>query len=342
MAQRVSMKVSILGSGSWGTTVASLVAGRNDAMLWARNPETANEINENHTNSRYLKGFELNPNLRATSDLAEACARADVLVVGVPSHVFREVLTEARPFIRPWIPIVSLTKGLESGSLYRMTQIINELFPGHPAAALTGPNLAKEIMAGCAAATVIATEDPSVGARLQQVFRTTLLRVYRNTDIVGSELGGALKNVIAIGTGIAQGLSVGDNTRATVITRGLTELTVLGVAMGGQERTFAGLAGMGDLIATCISPQSRNRYVGEELGKGRPLADILAEMSMVAEGVKSCASVARLAEQYGVSMPVCNEVYRVVDGQIPAQDAYRGLMRRPGGHELDTDDLSLD
>ncbi len=331
------MKVAVLGSGSWGTTVASLLAWRNDALIWARDSTTAGEINDHSKNSKYLDGYDLNPNLRATDDLAEACAHADVLVMGVPSHVFREVLVEAKPMIRPWIPIVSLTKGLESGTKLRMTQLVTEIFPGHPVAALTGPNLAKEIMAGCAAASVIATEDPSVGAQLQRIFATPLFRVYRNHDIVGCELGGALKNVIALATGIAQGLSVGDNTRSMVITRGLAELSLLGVALGGEAQTFAGLAGMGDMIATCISPQSRNRYVGEQLGKGRSLEDILDEMSMVAEGVKACRSVEELANEHGVAMPVCHEVFRVIDGQIPASKAYAGLERVPGGHEADTE-----
>ncbi len=333
------MKVSVLGSGSWGTTVASLLSSRNDTVIWSRRQEVADQINSEHTND-YLSGFTLHSRLRAVSDLGEACAHADLLVVGVPSHSFRQVLIDAAPHVRPWIPVVSLSKGLEDGTKFRMTQIVNELYPGHPVAALTGPNLAKEIMAGQAAASVIATEDPSVGAKLQTVFRTPMFRVYRNNDVIGSELAGALKNVIALATGIAQGLSVGDNTRATVITRGLTELTHLGLAMGGEAQTFAGLAGMGDLIATCISPQSRNRYVGEELGKGRSLEDILDEMSMVAEGVKACRSVAELADEHQIEMPVCHEVYRVVSGQVPARHAYRGLMRVPGGHEADTDTLN--
>jgi glycerol-3-phosphate dehydrogenase (NAD(P)+) len=329
------MKVTVLGSGSWGSTVASIVAARNDTLIWSRDVQTTEEINTDHRNSRYLPGFDLHRRLRATTDLQHACEHADVLIVGVPSHVFREVLTTAEPHVRPWIPIVSLTKGLEAITHLRMTQIINELFPGHPAAALTGPNLAKEIMAGYAAASVIATDDASVGSRLQDVFRTPVFRVYRNHDIVGCELGGAFKNVVAVATGIAQGLSVGDNTRSMVITRGLSELTHLGVAMGGEAPTFAGLAGMGDLIATCMSPQSRNRFVGEELGKGRALADILAGMTMVAEGVKTAVTVHELSVEHGVPMPVCHEVYRVITGDIPATGAYLGLMQVRHGHESD-------
>jgi glycerol-3-phosphate dehydrogenase (NAD(P)+) len=214
-----------------------------------------------------------------------------------------------------------------------MTELIKELFPGHPAAALTGPNLAKEIMAGQAAASVIATEDLSVAAALQAVLRRGVFRIYMNHDVIGCEVAGALKNVIAIAAGIAQGQSVGDNTRAAVISRGVAELTRLGVAMGGEAPTFAGLAGMGDLIATCVSPQSRNRYVGEQLGLGRPLAEILAEMNMVAEGVKTAVTVMELAARHGVEMPICHVINRVVTGEMSAVDAYRGL--RPAGHELD-------
>lgn len=329
------MQICVLGAGSWGTTVAALAARNHPTVLWARSAEVATEVNNDHRNSRYLADFALPSRLQATSNLAEACAQADVLVVGIPSSNFRVVLEEAVPHVRPWIPIVSLTKGLELSTKMRMTEVIEEVFPGHAAAALTGPNLAKEILAGQAAASVIATQDMSVAARLQEVFAGPLFRVYRNHDVVGCELGGALKNVIALATGIAQGLGVGDNTRAMVMTRGLAELTRLGVAMGGEAPTFAGLAGMGDLLATCMSPQSRNRYVGEQLGRGRPLQDILDEMNMVAEGVKTAELVATLADQFSVEMSVCRTVSRVISGEIAASEAFVGL--RDARHELDED-----
>jgi len=259
------MRVTVLGAGSWGTTVASLVSGKNDAMVWAWEPEVAREIAEAHTNERYLPGFRLPERLQATADLQHALARSEVLTLGMPSHVFRGVIERAAPYVPSWIPVVSLAKGLEPGSLLRMTQVVKEVLPGHPAAALTGPNVATEIMAGKPAATVLATPDLTVARALQDVFSRRRLRVYMNQDVIGCEVGGALKNVITIAVGMAQGLGVGDNTRATLITRGLAELTRLGIAMGGQALTFAGLAGMGDLIATCISPHSRNRHVGEQL-----------------------------------------------------------------------------
>ena len=327
------MRVSVLGAGSWGTTVASLAAGKNPTLLWARSADVASEIRDGHTNERYLAGYPLPPALNATSDLEEAVSAADVLIVGVPSHGFRAVLEQAAPSIRPWVPVVSLTKGFEQGSLLRMTQVIKDVLPGHPAAALTGPNLAKEIMGGQAAATVIATEDLSVAAALQRVLRRAVFRIYINHDVIGCEVGGALKNVVAIAAGMAQGISVGDNTRAMVISRGLAELTRLGVAMGGEALTFAGLAGMGDLVATCISPQSRNRYVGEQLGLGRKLDEILAEMTMVAEGVKTAATVMELSRRHGVEMPISHVINRVIKGEISALEAYRGL--RPAGHEAE-------
>ncbi len=333
------MKVTVLGSGSWGTTVASLSAHNNDVVLWARRDEVAAEINAEHTNSNYLDGYSLPANLRATSDLEQACAHAEVLVSGIPSQSFRSVLEAAQPHVSAQVPVVSLTKGLEAGTRLRMSQVAAEVFGEHPVAALTGPNLAKEIMSGCAAASVIACEDDALGIHLQRAFRTPMFRVYRNNDVIGSEFGGALKNVIALATGIAQGLSVGDNTRAAVITRGLAELTRLGVSMGGKPETFAGLAGMGDLIATCVSPQSRNRHVGEQLGLGRSLTEIIESMSNVAEGVKTAPVVMNLAAEHNLVMPVCAEVAQVIAGEVDARYAYRGLMGSLEGLETEAEPI---
>ncbi|MGH9170308.1 MAG: NAD(P)H-dependent glycerol-3-phosphate dehydrogenase [Acidimicrobiales bacterium] len=327
------MRVTVLGAGSFGTTIASLVAPRHATTLWARDPALAAEIHEEKTNSRYLAGYSLSKSLTATSDLQEAVSEGDVLIVGVPSHGFRDVLSQAVPYLRPWVPVVSLTKGFEAGSLKRMTEVISELLPGHPAAAVSGPNLAREIIAGKAAAAVIATEDPAVAAALQRVLRRGAFRVYTNHDVIGCEVAGALKNVVAIAAGMAEGVAAGDNTRAAVISRGLAELTRLGVALGGEPQTFAGLAGVGDLVATCMSPQSRNRYVGEQLGLGRNLSDILGEMNMVAEGVKTAHIAVALAARHGVDMPICRVIRQVLDGEISATDAYRGLQ--PAGHEAD-------
>ena len=320
--------VAVIGAGSWGTTVAHLAARNASTILWARSDEVADEINRTHVNSRYLSGYSLCEDLVATSSLGDAVAHADVLVMGVPSHGFRDTLEHVAEHLRAWVPVVSLTKGFEQGSRLRMTEVVGEVLPGHPVGVLTGPNLAKEILSGHAAASVIAMTDLTVAAELQRVFAGDGFRVYTNPDVVGSEVGGALKNVIAIASGMADGLGAGDNTRAAVITRGLAELTRLGVAMGGDPMTFAGLAGMGDLVATCISPQSRNRHVGEQLGKGRKIDEIVAEMNMVAEGVKAAPVAVELAEQFGVEMPIAVEVAEVCSGSCTAIDAYRHLLAR--------------
>ncbi len=327
------INVAVIGAGSWGTTVAHLAAHNAPTTLWARRKELADQIHTEHRNGDYLPNFELHPDLRATAQLDDAVCAADVVVMGVPSHGMRSTLEDVATCIRPWVPVVSLAKGLEQGTKLRMSQVINDVLPGHPVAVLTGPNLAKEILAGHAAAAVVAMADDVVSAALQQIFATDVFRVYLNRDVVGSEVGGVLKNVIAIASGMADGLGTGDNTRAAVITRGLAEITRLGVAMGGDEMTFAGLAGMGDLIATCISPQSRNRYVGEQLGKGRAIDDIIAEMNQVAEGVKSCRTVLEVAAEHGVDMPIASEVVAVVHEGRTAAEAYRGLLKRQVAHE---------
>jgi glycerol-3-phosphate dehydrogenase (NAD(P)+) len=327
------MRVAVIGAGSWGTTVAHLAAHNVPTVLWARRPELAEAVNTRHENPDYLAGYQLHPELRATSSLEEAAAGADLMVFGVPSHGFRGVLDEVAGYVRPWVPVVSLTKGLEQGSRMRMSQVVHERLPGHPVGVLTGPNLAKEILGGYAAAAVVGMADEFIATEVQRVFANDNFRVYFHGDVVGAELGGVLKNVVAIAAGMAVGLGAGDNTRAAVITRGLAEITRLGVAMGGDPLTFAGLAGMGDLIATCVSPQSRNRYVGEQLGKGRPIEEIIAEMKQVAEGVKSCPVVLELANERGVEAPITAEVVAVCHEGRTAMQAYRGLLRRQAGHE---------
>jgi glycerol-3-phosphate dehydrogenase (NAD(P)+) len=328
------IKAAVIGAGSWGTTVAHLLAHNVPTILWARDDAVAADVNTHHRNERYLAGYDLHPELRATSDLVTAVCEADVLVMGVPSHGFRNMLDQVGCTIRAWVPVVSLAKGLEQGTKMRMTEVVRDVLPGHPYGVLTGPNLAKEILAGGAAATVLAMSDATIGARLQDVFATNLFRVYTNDDVVGCEVAGALKNVMAIASGMADGLGTGDNTRSAVITRGLAELSRLGMAMGGNPMTFAGLAGMGDLVATCISPQSRNRHVGEELGKGRTIEEIIEEMHMVAEGVKTAGVVMELAEEYGVDMPIAEQVFNVVHSGRSAVDAYRGLLSRTQVREM--------
>jgi glycerol-3-phosphate dehydrogenase (NAD(P)+) len=327
--------VAVLGGGSWGTTVASLAAANATTLLWSRDPQTATDINEQHRNPRYLGNLDLHPDLRGTTSLEEAVYDADVIVVGVPSHAVRQTLVSVAPLLRHWVPIVSLTKGLEQGTRLRMTEVIEQELPGHPAGVLAGPNLAKEVLGGYAAAAVIAMPDAHVAMSLQRLFSSRRFRVYTNPDVAGCELGGALKNVVAIAAGMADGLGLGDNTKAMVLTRGLAEITRLGVAMGGDPRTFPGLTGLGDLMATCTSPLSRNRTVGVELAKGRTIDDITTGMRMVAEGVKTCKVVVELSREYEVESPIASEVDAVINaGRTPAE-SFVGLGRVAPTSEFD-------
>lgn len=329
----MDIRVAVIGAGSWGTTVAALAARNTPTVIWSRRAELAAQINDDHRNGDYLADYDLPPALEATDDLERAVTGCDVLVMGVPSAGFRGALEEVAKHLRPWVPVISLTKGLEVGTRKRMSEIVTEVVPGHPVGVLTGPNLAKEILAGHAAATVIAMDDHNVAVALAELFRAELFRVYTNEDVIGCELGGVLKNVIAIAAGMADGLGAGDNTRAAVVTRGLSEITRLGMTLGGEALTFSGLAGMGDLIATCISTQSRNRHVGERLGKGETIDEIIAAMNMVAEGVKTSKVVCELADELGIDMPIAAEVKAVCHDGRSASDAYQGLLKRDSGHE---------
>lgn len=329
----MKLKVGLLGGGSWGTTVASLTAKNSETIIWARNTETVKEINEHHTNEKYLPKAKLTNTLKASNSIEETVKNADVIVMGVPAQSFRNVLEEAKPHIRPWVPIINLAKGLELSTKMRMTEIIEEIMPGHPAGVLTGPNLAKEIHFGNAAAAVIAMVDNTIASKLQSVFSSGLFRVYTNSDVVGCEIAGALKNIIAIASGMGDGANAGDNTKAAIITRGLAELTRLGIAMGGKKSTFAGLAGMGDLVATCSSSKSRNHHVGFQLGRGKSLEQIINEMNEVAEGVKTAKVVMELANEYNVDMPISSEIYKVLYEGNTVNDAFRGLLKHEVGSE---------
>ena len=329
------MRVTVIGAGSWGTTVAALAAANTPTVLWARRAELAEAINRDHVNPDYLPTFVLPEQLRATSSLQDAVEHADVLVMAVPSHGFRDIAAAAAHYLRPWVPVVSLTKGLERSSRKRMTEVARDEMPGHPVAVLTGPNLAKEILAGQPAASVVAVDDQEIGLELQRIFSRPTLRVYTNSDIVGCEVSGVVKNVIAIAAGMAEGMGFGDNTRATLITRGLAEMSRLGTAMGGHASTFSGLAGMGDLIATCSSKQSRNNTVGFELGEGRSIDEVVGSMQMVAEGVKSSPSVLDLARRYGVDMPITEQVVAVCHQGRSAREAVSALMQRSRKSEME-------
>ena len=325
------LRVAVVGAGSWGTTIASLACRNGPTVLWARRGVVAAEIGAWHTNRSYLAGFTLPDELRATSSLDEAVGDADVVVMAVPSHGFRAVMEALAGAVRAWVPVVSLSKGLEVGTRLRMTEVVNQVLPDHPAGVLTGPNLAKEIMSGYPAAAVLAMADQRVALGLQPVFASPSFRIYTNPDLVGCELAGALKNVMAIAAGMADGMGFGDNTKAAMMTRGLAEMSRLGVALGGDPLTFSGLAGLGDLVATCSSTQSRNHFVGEQLGRGHTLDEIVGRMNnMVAEGVRTSAVAVDLAAEHGVEMPIAEQVRAVCHDGKPAAEAVAALMsRRP-------------
>lgn len=335
LALQRNPRMVVLGGGSWGTTVASIAARRAPTLQWVRSPETAADINERHRNPGYLgETVTLSPALQATNDFVYAVTAADVIVMAVPSHGFRSVLMDLAPVLRPWVPVVSVVKGLEQGTNLRMTEIIEQVLPGHPAGILAGPNIAREVAEGYAAAAVLAMPDQNLAARLAGMFHTKRFRVYTTNDVAGVEMAGALKNVFAIAVGMGHTMGIGENTIAMVIARSLREMTKLGEAKGGQRDTFSGLAGLGDLIVTCTSPHSRNRCVGEQLGSGIAIDEILAASKQVAEGVNAAGVVIELADSFGVDMPIAREVDAVINHGSTAATAYRGLMAEAPGHEI--------
>jgi glycerol-3-phosphate dehydrogenase (NAD(P)+) len=331
------VRIAVVGAGAWGTTLASQLVDRAPTRLWAREPEVVESIRRHHQNRPFLDGFRLPNALTATNDVAEAVADADVIVVAVPAQHLRSVMTAAQPFVAKHALIVSAGKGIEQGTSRRMSQVLSEaLFDHDPdtIGVLSGPNLAREIMCGQPAATCVGFPHLSTATVVQSLLAGDVLRVYTSDDVVGCEIGGAGKNVIAIAAGVADGLGYGMNTKAALITRGLAELSRLGVAVGGRPLTFLGLAGNGDLIATCTSSQSRNRRVGEELGRGRTLDDIVGGMKQVAEGVATAPALLAMAAAAGVEMPISSTVAALLSGDLSASDVVPLLMRRSPKVEL--------
>lgn len=327
----------MIGAGSWGTTVAALAANRTQTWLWARRADLVAEIRTTGRNRSYLADLELPSALTPTADAVEAVEGADAILLAVPSHGYRATFASFAEHVPAGIPLISLAKGIEQETLATMTRVMAEEAPGHDASmmgVLTGPNLAVEVAAGQPAAAVVATANPEAARAIQDLFMSPTFRVYTNDDVVGCEMGGALKNVMALASGMSDGLGFGDNTRATLLTRALAEITRLGVALGGRPETFAGLAGMGDLIATCSSTKSRNYQVGFALARGRKLDDIVSEMRMVAEGVKTTESALGLAESVGVEMPIAAQVGEVLTGGTHPRDAMLRLMTRQARSEV--------
>jgi glycerol-3-phosphate dehydrogenase (NAD(P)+) len=317
--------------------VASVLAQRGPTVLWARSPELARGINETHQNDPYLPGVALPLDLRATPELAEVADGVTMVLVAVPSQGFRSVMEQLAPHLASNVAVVSLTKGIESSTNRRMSEIVGEVLGSNPVGVLTGPNLAREIAEGQPAASVVALDDPGLAELAQDALHGATYRVYTSNDVVGCEVAGAVKNVIAVAAGMSDGLGFGENTRAALITRGLAELGRIGTALGGQPLTFGGLAGVGDLVATCTSPRSRNRSVGFAIGRGQPLASVLSGMHMVAEGVRTAGPLVQLARTVGVEMPIAEQVAAIVEGTTGPLDALVALMGRRAKAEWDED-----
>lgn len=326
------MKLAIIGGGSWGTALAIVLAPRSKSVtLWVYEADLAARMAGSRENDIFLPGFRLPGNVQVITDLATTLAGADIVLGVMPSHHARVIYTAMLPHLTPSMILVSATKGLEQSSLLRMSEVIEHVVKARfepRIAVLSGPTFAREVAAGNPTAVVVASSRPEVARCVQESFSGPSLRLYTNGDPVGVEVGAALKNVIAIGAGICEGLGLGHNPTAALITRGLAEITRLAIAMGGKEKTLAGLAGLGDLVLTCSGDLSRNRHVGKELGAGRPLGEILGSMRMVAEGVETCASAVALGQKFGVDLPIIQQMHAVMSGGKSPREAVRDLMDR--------------
>jgi glycerol-3-phosphate dehydrogenase (NAD(P)+) len=325
-------RIAIIGAGSWGTALAATLAQLDHQVtLWAYEPEVVESVCTRHENELFMPGITLPENLSATGNLGEALAGARVVLTVMPSHVCGVLFRQMLPHLRPEMIFVSATKGLDTARLMRMSEVIEAALANTFAprlCVLSGPSFAQEVIRGAPTAVVVASHDRNAAQQVQREFASRTLRLYTSSDVVGVELGGAVKNVVALAAGVVEGLRLGHNPTAALITRGLAEMTRLACACGGKRETLAGLAGMGDLVLTCTGHLSRNRTVGVELGKGRKLADIVGSMRMVAEGINTTAATVALAEKAGVEMPITRQVHRLLEGEISPQEAIRELMER--------------
>ena len=336
---QVSKKIGVLGAGSWATALSRLLSLKGHTVrLWSICPEQVQEINETRENSQYLPGVVLPPGIKATVDLEKTLHDAEVVLFGVPSHAFREVLRSALPFLPDAAILVNAAKGIEEESLYRMSMVFageTDPDPLQRYVVLSGPSHAEEVGREIPTAVVAASSHLKSAEYVQDLFMCECFRVYTNADMTGVELGGSLKNIIALGTGIADGLGFGDNTKAALMTRGLAEITRLGIAMGANPLTFAGLSGVGDLIVTCTSMHSRNRRAGIAIGQGKPVDEALAEVRMVVEGVRTTRAARRLSAHCAVEMPITEQIYRVLFEELNPATAVSELMTRGKTHEME-------
>ena len=329
-------KIAVVGAGSWGTAIANLLGQKEyDVRLWIREKEVFEEVKTEHENKTFLPGIKLSKNIRPFIELREAIEGVSIVVIGAPSQFVRPVLKSLLPYIKENQIVLNIAKGIEIDTLKRMSEIVAEILPGNRCAVLSGPTHAEEVANGVPTAIVASSKSRKVAEFVQDIFMTENFRVYTNSDIIGVELGGALKNIIALGAGIADGLGYGDNSKAALMTRGMVEMSRLGVAMGASRATFSGLSGIGDLIVTCTSMHSRNRRAGIEIGKGRTLKDIVGETKMIIEGVANTQSAWQLAKKIGIEMPITNEIHKVLYEDANAQKSVYSLMTRSKAHEVE-------
>jgi len=330
------MRCAVVGAGAWGTALADLLARNgHEASLWAYESDVVESINAKHENVRFLCGYQLSPEVTAVGEISRAVEGANIIALATPSHVLRGIIKSAAKFLPRAAPMVVATKGIERQTLCLMTEIVEQELPGATVVALSGPSFATEVVSRQPTAVVVASKQNGAASIAQKAFSSAYFRTYTHTDVIGVELGGALKNVMAVATGIADGLGLGFNARAALVTRGLAEMTRLGTALGAEQSTFAGLAGLGDLVLTCTGSLSRNRAVGVEIGKGRKLEDVLKDRETIAEGVITAQSARELAAREGVEMPIVDTVNRVLFEGQSARSAIAALMTRELRAEVD-------
>lgn len=333
-------RIAVIGAGSWGTALAATLAGNGHRVtLWAYEPEVVESIRTQHENALFMPGVKVPSGIVATGDLGEALEGAEIVLTVMPSHICGPLYEKMLAHLQPEMTFVSATKGIDTDHLMRMSEVIESVVGRRFAprlCALSGPSFAREVLRGDPTAVVVASRDREAARLVQREFSSRMLRIYTSTDVVGVEIGGAVKNIIAIAAGVIDGLGLGHNPTAALITRGLVEMSRLACACGGKRETLAGLAGMGDLVLTCTGSLSRNRTVGVELGKGRKLAEIVGSMRMVAEGIKTTYATMALAGQHGIEMPITRQVYRTLEGQVTPREAIRELMERTLKDECDS------
>lgn len=328
--------ISIIGAGSWGTAIAILLANKGYyTRLWVRDEQVLETIRNKRENTDYLPGIALPYNISASNDLEDCCTNSEIVVLATPSHAVRNIAGRMKPYMKKDQIIVNLAKGIENETLLRMSQVISEFMPDNEIAVVSGPSHAEEVAAGIPTAVVASSSKRVVAEYIQDVFMTPRFRVYTNPDIVGVELGGALKNIIALGAGIIDGLGLGDNTKAAVMTRGIVEMGRLGESLGARVNTFAGLSGIGDLIVTCTSMHSRNRRAGIAIGQGKTLEEVVGSTRMVVEGIKTTRSAYHLAQRQGIEMPITQEIYNLLYNQADIKDSVMNLTMRSKTHEME-------